>query len=70
MPAGYARPDERSLAAVRALLPAGVAEALDRTTESLVRVAAALYSGGGQGSSAERLPRPALRVEDALAGLR
>ncbi len=69
VPAGYAPPDERSLAAVRALLPAGVAEALDRTAESLVRVAAALYSGGGQGPSAEGLPRPALRVEEALAGL-
>jgi hypothetical protein len=69
VPAGYAPPDERSLAAVRALLPAGVAEALDRTAESLVQVAGALYSGGGQGSSAEGLPQPALRVEDALASL-
>ena len=67
---GYAPPDERSLAAVRALLPAGVAEALDRTSQSLVRVAAALYSGGGQDSSAERLPGPTLRVSDALAAMR
>jgi hypothetical protein len=70
VPDTYAPPDERSLAAVRTLLPAGVAEALDRTTENLARVAAALYSGGGQNSSAERLPRPTLRVGDALAGLR
>jgi hypothetical protein len=70
LPAGYALPDERSLAAVRALLPAGVAEALDRTSENLVRVAAAFYAGGGQGSSAPPPPRPTLRVGDALAGLR
>jgi hypothetical protein len=70
VPDTYAPPDERSLAAVRTLLPAGVAEALDRTTENLVRVAAALYSGGGQGSSAPPPSRPALRVGDAVAGLR
>jgi hypothetical protein len=69
MPEGYAPPDERSLAAVRALLPAGVAEALDRTSENLVRIAAAFYAGGGQGSSAPP-PQPTLRVEDALASLR
>jgi hypothetical protein len=69
VPAGYAAPNGRSLAAVRSLLPAGVAEALDRTCENLVRVAAALYSGGGQGSSAPEPPRPTLRVGDALAGL-
>ena len=40
-----APPGERSLAAVRSLLPPGVAEALERTAENLVRVAAALYSG-------------------------
>jgi hypothetical protein len=70
VPEGYAPPDERSLAAVRALLPAGVAEALDRTSENLVRVAAALYSGGGQGSSAPPPPRPTLRVSDALVAVR
>ncbi len=70
VPPGYAPPDERSLAAVRALLPAGVAEALDRTSENLVRVAAALYSGGGQGSPAEQPPRPTLRVGEALATVR
>jgi uncharacterized membrane protein YkvA (DUF1232 family) len=69
VPEDYAPPDERSLTAVRALLPAGVAEALDRTSESLVRVAAALYSDGGQGSPAP--PPPAsLRVDEAIAALR
>jgi uncharacterized membrane protein YkvA (DUF1232 family) len=70
VPATYQPPDERSLTAVRALLPAGVAEALDRTSENLVRVAAALYSGGGNGSTATPPPTPTLRVGDALAGLR
>jgi hypothetical protein len=70
VPEGYEPPDDRSLAAVRALLPPGIAEALDRTSQNLVRVAAALYSGGGQGSSAPSPPRPTLRVGDALAGLR
>jgi hypothetical protein len=70
VPDTYAPPDERSLAAVRTLLPAGVAEALDRTTENLARVAAALYSSGGQGSSTPPPSRPTLRVGDALAGLR
>jgi hypothetical protein len=62
-------PDERSRTAVRSLLPAGVADALDRTCESLVGVAAALYSGGGQGAAAPEPPRASLRVGDALAAL-
>lgn len=69
MPAGYVPPDERALAAVRSLLPGGVADALDRTCENLVGIAAALYSGGGQASSAPERPRSSLRVGDALAAL-
>jgi hypothetical protein len=69
VPPGYAPPDGSALAAVRSLLPAGVPDALDRTCENLVRVAAALYSGGGQGSSASEPPRSTLRVGDALAAM-
>jgi hypothetical protein len=69
VPAGYAPPDTRTQVTVRSLLPAGVAEALDQTCESLVRVAAGLFSGGERGSSAPRPPRPALRVGEALACL-
>jgi hypothetical protein len=69
VPAGYAPPNGSSVAAVRSLLPPGVPDALDRTSEDLVRVAAALYSGGGQGSSAPEAVRPTLRVADALAAL-
>lgn len=68
VPGGYAPPDGRSLAAVRSLLPAGVADALDQTCENLVRIAA-LYSGGGQGSSAPEPPPSSLRVGEALAAL-
>ena len=69
MPPGYAPPDGRALAVVRTLLPAGVPEALDRSCENLVRVAATLYSGGGQGEAGPEPPRPTLRVGDALASL-
>jgi uncharacterized membrane protein YkvA (DUF1232 family) len=69
VPAGYAPPDASALAAVRSFLPAGVSDALDRTCENLVRVAAALCSGGGQGSSAPEPPQATLRIGDALAAL-
>jgi hypothetical protein len=65
----YTPPDERSRTAVRSLLPAGVADALDRTCENLVGVAAALYSGGGQGAEAPEPPRANLRIGGALAAL-
>ncbi len=67
--AGYTAPGEEARSAVRALLPAGVPEALDRTCDDLVRVATTLYAGGGSGA-AEAAPRPTLRVGEALAGLR
>jgi hypothetical protein len=67
--AAYTPPDGRSLTAVRSLLPAGVADALDRTCENLVGVAAALYSGGGQGAAVPEPPRANLRIGDALAAL-
>jgi hypothetical protein len=70
VPAGYQAPDDRARTAVRALLPAGVPEALDRTCENLVRVAATLFgAGGGQDGPAPPPSRPPLRVSDALAGL-
>jgi hypothetical protein len=68
-PDGYAPPDDRTLAAVRSLLPAGVAAALDRTSRNLVGIAAGLYAGAGNGSS-DQQPRPSLRVGDALAELK
>ena len=69
VPASYSPPRSSELAAVRALLPAGVAEALDRTCENLVRIAATLFAAGGDGSPADAPQPPALRVGDALAAL-
>ena len=69
LPHGYEPPDARTIAAVRSLLPGGVADALDRTCENLVRVAAALFAGDGQPTAAMPSPRPSLRVHEALAAL-
>lgn len=66
--AAYVPPARGAREAVRALLPAGVADALDRTAENLVLVAAALYSGGGEGA-APPPPRAALRLGAALAAV-
>jgi uncharacterized membrane protein YkvA (DUF1232 family) len=68
-PTPYSPPDDRTMAAVRSLFPAGVAGALDRTCENLVHVAAGLYSGGAGGPSVTRPERPPLRVGEALAAL-
>jgi uncharacterized membrane protein YkvA (DUF1232 family) len=71
VPAEYQPPDERTVAAVRSLLPAGVTDALDRTCDNLVRVAAGLFSGGGETPAAEDRPaRPSLRVEAGVGALR
>ena len=68
LPHGYEPPDARAFAAVRSLLPGGVADALDRTCENLVRVAAALFAGDAQPAAAPSL-RPSLRVHEALGAL-
>jgi len=71
VPADYEPPDERSLAAVRSLLPAGVTDALDRTCDNLVRVAAGFFAGGGESPAADdRPPPPPLRVDGAVEALR
>jgi hypothetical protein len=70
VPAEYEPPDERSVAAVSTLLPAGVTDALDRTCENLVRVASALFAGGGEPAAEAQPARPALRVEAAVEALR
>lgn len=66
--ANYHPPDERTIRLVRALLPAGVADALDRTSADLVRVAATLFAGT-PGMPAASSPSPVLRVETAAAAL-
>jgi hypothetical protein len=69
VPNGYAAPSGAAAAAVRSLLPAGVPEALDRTCENLVRVAASFYAGGQSSPDGGALARPALRVDEAVAAL-
>jgi hypothetical protein len=68
LPHGYEPPDARAIAAVRSLLPGGVADALDRTCENLVRVAAALFTGDALPAAVPSL-RPSLRVHEALGAL-
>jgi hypothetical protein len=70
VPASYTPPGRAATAAVRALLPAGIPEALDRTCENLVRVAATLYAAGTPGPAAGDAPTWTLRVDEALATLR
>ena len=65
----YRAPDPRTIAVVRSILPPGVADALDRTADNLVRVAAALFAGNGGHNDAEPPLRPTLRVGEALASL-
>ena len=67
-PDGYEPPDERSVAVVRSLLPAGVSDALDRTCENLAR-APALFAGRGDGTGGGDAARPPLRVAEAVAAL-
>jgi uncharacterized membrane protein YkvA (DUF1232 family) len=70
VPSGYEPPDERSTAAVHSLLPAGVADALDRTCESLARAAGLFAVGGGAGTLDGGEGRPPLRVGEALEAVR
>jgi uncharacterized membrane protein YkvA (DUF1232 family) len=69
-PAGYEAPDARAAAIVRTLLPAGVADALDRTCENLARAGALFAGGGAESTGAVGEGRPPLRVGDAVGTLR
>jgi hypothetical protein len=68
VPDGYAAPSGEAHGTVRALLPDGVGEALDRTVDRMVLVASALFTGGGRAAAIER-PRPTVRVANAVASL-
>ena len=68
VPDTYTAPDDEARQAVRALLPLGVADALDRTCDRLVQAASTLYAGGGPRGTVER-PRPVVRVAEAVASM-
>ena len=70
LPDGYEPPDAHATAAVRSLLPAGVADALDRTCDNLARAGALFTGGGGDAAGAAGEERPPLRVSDAVETLR
>jgi uncharacterized membrane protein YkvA (DUF1232 family) len=69
---GYVAPVAHATATVRALLPDGVADALDRTGENLARAGALFFAGSGADAAgpASGQGRPPLRVGDALETLR
>lgn len=67
--AGYRLLDERTVRVVRSLLPAGIAEALDRTCESLLTVAGALFATGVPTGGAPDPVAPQLRVAEAMKAL-
>jgi hypothetical protein len=67
--AGYQPPEERIFRLVRAFLPAGVAEALDRTCDNLLRVAGALFIGGAHSPVATPELAPTIRIGQAILAL-
>jgi uncharacterized membrane protein YkvA (DUF1232 family) len=69
IPEDYEAPAPADLAVIRELLPAGVADALARTAESLVLIATSLFGAAGDRTS---LPAgaPALRVAEAIGTVR
>lgn len=64
----YQPPDERTQRAVRLLLPAGVADALDRTALNLATVSVALF-GARDGAGPASREHLSLRVGEAAASL-
>jgi hypothetical protein len=66
-PTAYEAPDARTSEVVAAVLPEGVAESLQRTCESTIQVAQALFPSG-QGAGTADVPfEPKLRVADGVA---
>lgn len=67
--AGYRPPDRSTFSVVRSLLPAGVADALERTSDNLLHVASSLF-GSAKGIEGTPLqPAPVLRVSEALQAI-
>jgi hypothetical protein len=64
--AGYRPPDHSDFQLVRALLPAGVPDCLDRTCDNVLRVSAAFFSGGAHGLAAGPQALPVIHVGEAV----
>jgi hypothetical protein len=63
---GYQPPDERTLNVVRSLLPAGIANALERTADNLLLVAHSLFGSSVGTKDYPQQATPALRVNEAI----
>jgi hypothetical protein len=66
---GYQPPDERTLNVVRSLLPAGIANALERTVDNLLLVAHSLFGSGGVTEGHTSQTAPTLRVSEAIRAI-
>lgn len=65
----YVPPDAPTTQVIRALMPLGVAESLERTCDSLVRVATALFGEGGDAVAEGGRQIPQLGVRRAIKSL-
>ncbi len=68
-PPAHEAPDAETLALVRGLLPAGTADALERSAEHMIGLSRALFAAGGGGAGAAETPAPALRLAEVLQAL-
>jgi len=66
-PVEYTAPDARTTELVATVLPEGVAASLQRTCESTIQVAQALFPSGQKVDGADAALEPQLRVADAVA---
>jgi uncharacterized membrane protein YkvA (DUF1232 family) len=65
-PAAYATPEQHTLEMVASLLPEGVAHALQRTCESTIHVAQAMFSSVRGEVTADSVFHPEIRVGEAV----
>jgi hypothetical protein len=65
--AKYRPPDEKTLRIVRAMLPAGVCDALDRTCYNLIQVSNSLFAVGVKESYGPIESLAKLRVSEAIS---
>jgi hypothetical protein len=64
---GYNPPERSTFELIRALLPAGVCDALDRTCHNLIQVSGTLFVSGTRNSSSSVESIASLRIDEALS---